>query len=138
MQLRAILDRDGQFMAARAASQPLPQSPFDTAICRALTAEVDCVPGVSPAAADGGGHTGGPVESPAIGGGADQAAGLRAGSLRSITRNCLDASVMPAAARGFCCTTEGSSMPSSCYNSRSSNGSGALPCLSHHCFVPPW
>ncbi|CAL8462733.1 g2266 [Coccomyxa elongata] len=116
LQLRGILDRDGQFMAARAASQPLSQSPFDTAICRALTADLGCSPGIGPQAAPAGGSAGTPESA----GGTDVAAGLRAGSLRSITRNCLDASVMPAAARGFCRTTEGST--SSC-NSRSSNAS---------------
>ncbi len=136
MQLCGILDRDGQFMAGRAASQPLPQSPFDTAICRAFTADPDYwPPKIVPAAADGSSHTGGLVRAPESGGGADLAASLRAGSLRSITRNCLDASVMPAAARGICCTN-GSSVPSSCYNSRRSRTSGARPCQSHHFLVP--
>ncbi|BDA50832.1 probable mitogen-activated protein kinase kinase kinase 11 at C-terminar half [Coccomyxa sp. Obi] len=123
-ELRGILDREGHFMAARASSQPLMQSPFDTAICRALTADLSCV-GTPPVAADdGGGCAGGPAGGPPVGPpgsggcGAESGSALRDGSLRSITRNCLDASVMPAAARGFCRASEGSS---TCGNSRSSN-----------------
>lgn len=37
-ELRGILDRSGRFVATRAASQPLPLSPFDAAISRAFTA----------------------------------------------------------------------------------------------------
>ena len=37
-ELRGILDRSGRFMATRAATQPLPLSPFDAAISRAFTA----------------------------------------------------------------------------------------------------
>ncbi|CAL8462734.1 g2267 [Coccomyxa elongata] len=110
-ELRGILGRSGRFVATRAASQPLPLSPFDTAISRAFTAVSQLNVPVGPGEAANSG-----IEERAA-----------TSVLICIAQNTANATAAPMAERGRRSSIEGSAPPGGSSSRRSSIEGPAPP-----------